>query len=187
MFDAQCDFAAVVYGLTDDPDGLLLDFAEDLRRAGFRTAGLVQLGGSGPCDHNELRTVVLSNAEVLGVAHDPASSTLGCRLDSRRLAGIASMIEAAIAAGADLVIINRFGKLEAEGEGLISLIKQAGDADIPVLIAVPEHRFAAWIRYSEGMSVRLACHRGALDLWWQSVTQGAARRHAGATFCAFAK
>ena len=44
MFDAQCDFAAVVYGLRDNPDRLLLDFTEDLRRSGVRTAGLVQLG-----------------------------------------------------------------------------------------------------------------------------------------------
>ena len=27
MFDAQCDFAAVVYGVNDDPDRLLLYFA----------------------------------------------------------------------------------------------------------------------------------------------------------------
>jgi hypothetical protein len=29
MFDAQCDFAAVVYGPNGYPDRLLLDFAED--------------------------------------------------------------------------------------------------------------------------------------------------------------
>ena len=43
MFDAQCDFAAVVYGVRDNPDRLLLDFTEDLRRSGVRTAGLLQL------------------------------------------------------------------------------------------------------------------------------------------------
>jgi hypothetical protein len=43
MFDAQCDFAAVVYGVKDNPDRLLLDFTEDLRPSGVRTAGLVQL------------------------------------------------------------------------------------------------------------------------------------------------
>jgi hypothetical protein len=45
MFDAQCDFAAVVYGVNDNPDRLLLDFAEYLRRSRVRTAGLVQLDG----------------------------------------------------------------------------------------------------------------------------------------------
>ena len=28
MFDAQCDFAAIAFEVGDDPDGLLLQFAE---------------------------------------------------------------------------------------------------------------------------------------------------------------
>ena len=65
---------------------------------------------------------------------------------------IARAITAAIRDGADVVIVNRFGKLEAEGRGLIDLIDQAVAADIPVLIAVPEHRFAAWIKDRDAMS-----------------------------------
>lgn len=34
MFDAQCDLAAIVDTLRDDPDRLLLDFVGDLRRDG---------------------------------------------------------------------------------------------------------------------------------------------------------
>ncbi len=97
------------------------------------------------------------------------------------------MIEAAILEGADLVVINRFGKLEATGKGLIELIQQAADADIPVLIAVPEHRFAGWIKYSAGMSVRLPCRRAALDRWWESVAMGLSGQNTEATLCALAK
>jgi hypothetical protein len=71
--------------------------------------------------------------------------------------------------------------------GLIPMKTRPLAGDIPVLIAVPEQRFAAWIRFSEGMNVRLACRRDALDRWWLSVT-GLARRRSGAdTFCEFAK
>src|SRR4030088_1173595 len=28
------------------------------------------------------------------------------------------------------------------------------------------HRFADWIRFAEGMSVKLRCSREALDAWW---------------------
>jgi hypothetical protein len=112
---------------------------------------------------------MLSTREVIPVAHERNLAATGCGLDCRKLASIAKMIEAAIQEGADLVVINRFGKLEATGKGLIELIQQAADADIPALIAVPEHRFAGWIKYSAGMSVRLPCRRAALDRWWQSV------------------
>ncbi len=59
--------------------------------------------------------------------------------------------------------------------------------DIPVLIAVPEQRFATWIRFSEGMNVRLACRREALDRWWLTVTGPSRQRRGAGTFCEFAK
>jgi nucleoside-triphosphatase THEP1 len=185
MFDAQCDFATVVYGASDDPDRLLLDFAEELRREGVRAAGLVQLDrGHHPSDDGDLRTVVLSNREVVHLNHHRERDTPRCRLDGSSLASLAKTIEAAIREGADLVVINRFGKLEAEGKGLIELIQLAAKADIPMLIAVPEHRFAAWIAYSGGMSVRLPCRREALDRWWRSVAMQGDGPRAATGFCA---
>jgi len=50
--------------------------------------------------------------------------------------------------GADLLIINRFGKRESAGQGLAYLIERALDADIPVVIAVSAHRFADWIKFA---------------------------------------
>jgi hypothetical protein len=186
-FDAQCDLAAVVYGADDDPDRLISGFAADLRRSGHRPVGVVQLGRSCQADNPRLGVVVLPDGEVVRLAPHETPHAAGCRLDPDRLAGLACRLAAAIEDGADLVIINRFGRSEAEGKGLIDLIPQALAADIPVLIAVPEQRFAAWIRFSEGMNVRLACRRDALDRWWLSVT-GLARRRSGAdTFCEFAK
>jgi hypothetical protein len=186
-FDAQCDLAAVVYGAADDPDRLISGFAADLRRSGRRPVGVVQLGRSCRAENPRLGVVVLPDGEVVRLAPHEATFAAGCRLDPDRLAGLACRLAAAIEDGADLVVINRFGRSEAEGKGLIDLIPQALAADIPVLIAVPERRFAAWIRFSEGMNVRLACRRDALDRWWLSVT-GLARRRGGAgTFCEFAK
>jgi Protein of unknown function (DUF2478) len=199
-FDTQCDLAAVVYGADDDPDRLISGFAADLRRSGGRPVGVVQLGRSCRAESPRLGVVMLPDGEVVRLApqdfapqgfapQDFASQAethvTGCRLDPGRLAGLATRLAAAIEAGADLVIINRFGRSEAEGKGLIDLIPQALDADIPVLIAVPEQRFAAWIRFSEGMNVRLACRREALDRWW--VTGPSRPRGDAGTFCEFLK
>jgi hypothetical protein len=38
------------------------------------------------------------------------------------------------------------------------------------VIAVPSHRFADWIRFAEGMSVKLACDRRSLQSWWRAVS-----------------
>jgi nucleoside-triphosphatase THEP1 len=113
----------------------------------------------------------------------------GCRVDDQRLSELAERLTAAIGDRPDLVVINRFGRAEAEGRGLVKPIAQALKADIPVLIAVPERRFSDWIRFSDGMNVRLPCRREALDRWWRSVAGTSGRRRPGfvATFCEWAK
>jgi hypothetical protein len=186
MFDAQCDFAAVAYGTDDDPDRLLLGFAADLRRVGLRPAGIVQLRPH-QRDDDRLDAVILSNQQAVSLGHDRACGHHQCQLDPGGIADITYAITAAIRDGADVVIINRFGKLEAEGRGLIDLIEEAVAADIPVLIAVPEHRFAAWIKYCSGMSVRLPCRRAALDQWWQSVAGHSIERTDAGRFCELVK
>jgi Protein of unknown function (DUF2478) len=147
-FDAQCDLAAIVYGADDDPDRVIASFAADLRRSGCRPVGVVQRGRSCRSEEPRLGVTLLPDGEVVGLALDEQPHS-GCRLDPDRLAGLSMRLAAAIDDGADLVIINRFGRSEAEGKGLIDLIPLALDADIPVLIAVPEQRFADWIRLSK--------------------------------------
>src|SRR5260370_10347176 len=100
----------------------------------------------------------------------------GCRLDDQRLGELADRLTAAIDDGPDLVVINRFGRAEAEGRGLVKPIAQALKADIPVLIAVPQRRFFDWIRFSEGMNVRLPCRREAVDRWWRPGSGASVRR-----------
>jgi hypothetical protein len=94
----------------------------------------------------------------------------------------------AIRAGAHLVIINRFGKLEVSGRGFVDEIRQAVAADIPVVIAVPQHLFMPWTRFCAGMGVKLACARTPLETWWRGVAPArGARPRASASFCEMAK
>jgi hypothetical protein len=189
VFDAQCDLAAVVYRPDDDPDRLFIDFADDLSRSGRRPVGLIQVGRSCRAEKPGLGVLVLPGGDVASLVDDGLALTTGCRLDASRLAGVAKRVAGAITGGSDLVIISRFGRMETEGGGLAGLITRAIDADIPVLIAVPEHRFAALVRFAAGMNVRLACRREALDRWWRSVAGppvGRPRKD-GRTFCEVGK
>ena len=60
-----------------------------------------------------------------------------------------------------MLIVNRFGRQEREGKGLSYLVERALSADIPVVIAVPSHRFPDWIKFADGMSVKLRCSHDA--------------------------
>ncbi|WP_441235293.1 DUF2478 domain-containing protein [Bradyrhizobium sp. 930_D9_N1_4] len=169
MFDAQSDLAALVYETHQDPDAVLRNFAADLNARGLRVIGMVQ---AGQCADSSLSAVLLHSGEKLLLAQDFDPATRGCRLDLARLQNAGERIADALSHGADLVIINRFGKRERDGKGLSWLIERALDADIPVLIAVGKDHFADWIKFAGGMSVKLGCERDALETWWHGISAG---------------
>ena len=176
MFDAQCDLAALVYEKHEAPDAILRNFAADLNSRGFHVVGMVQ---TGQCADASLSAVLVHTGEVLALAQDATSPTSGCKLDLGRLQNAAARVADAMEAGADLVIVNRFGKRERDGKGLARVIERALDADIPVVIAVSSDSFPEWIKFADGMSVKLHCDRASLQAWWQAVSSrsvGAIRR-----------
>jgi len=168
MFDSQCDLAALVYQRDQDPDRILREFASDLNARGYRAVGLVQLGHH--CVDANLSAMLVHTGEELHLFQDLGSCSEGCRLDVGQLLDAGQQIAGALDQGADLLIVNRFGRQEREGKGLCHLVERALSADIPVVIAVPSHRFADWIKFAEGMSVKLHCDRESLDAWWGLVS-----------------
>jgi hypothetical protein len=171
VFDAQCDLGALVYQQHEKPDALLRNFADGLIAQGHRVAGLVQLAHRCTGDV-ELSAMMLHNGEQLQLFQDLGTCARGCRLDIDRLMRAGSQIAEQLEHnGADLLIINRFGKHEQEGKGLLFLVEQALSLDIPVLIAVPDLRFHHWIEFSGGMSVKLPCRGASLQAWWKAVSK----------------
>jgi hypothetical protein len=167
MFDVQCDLAALVYGQHQDPDAVLRDLAADLNSQGFRAVGMVQVG---QCADSSLSAVLVHNGEKLLLSLDFEPNASGCRLDLGRLQEAGERIAGALESGADLVIINRFGKRERDGKGLACLIKRALNAGIPVVIAVASHNFEDWLKFAHGKGVTLACDGYAVGEWWRKIS-----------------
>jgi Protein of unknown function (DUF2478) len=169
-FDAQCDLAALVYGAPDEADQLLREFVQELTSSGYRVVGLIQTRlGDGAA-----AVTVLPTGETIPLARErDACSSPPAPCDLSEAAG---RIDALIESGADLVIINRFGKLESEGSGLIDEIRRALGSDIPVLVAVPEFRFPEWLSFCGGMGVKLPCRKGSLQSWWSAMIVGGQHR-----------
>jgi nucleoside-triphosphatase THEP1 len=170
MFDAECDLAALVYDQGDEPDAVLRDFARGLQARGVRAVGLVQRVHRGH-DQRDVAAMLVHSGVEIPLLQRLGRHASGCRLDVGRLLQAGSEVASALSEGADLLIINRFGRQESEGGGLTHLIEQALASDVPVVIAVSRFRFAEWIRFAQGMSVRLRCDRHALDDWWRSVSR----------------
>jgi hypothetical protein len=159
----------LVYQAHEKPDDLLHDFAAGLAVQGHRVVGLVQLAHH--CKGAELSAMMVHSGERPQLFQDLGTGAKGCKLDVDRLVRAGAQIADEVSLGADLLIINRFGKHEQEGKGLLFLIEHALGLDIPVLIAVPDTRFSHWINFSSGMSVKLRCDRASLDGWWRTVSK----------------
>lgn len=170
LFDAESDVAALVYTPDEAPDAILTAFARDLGARGFDAVGVIQgrkTARGRPCG----LTLIPEGRELsvtdCGARHAPDwRDTLG------RIEG--SLLEAAHRRP-DLLILNRFGAAERAGGGLIAVICAAVERDVPVLLPVPAALFPDWLRFTEGLCVRLACSRASLEGWWSGLRPPSAR------------
>lgn len=175
--DFSPNMAALIFSDEQQPDPILREFAARLMDQGHRLLGLVQKGHcEGPATR-ELFATLLHNGDDVPLFQDLGSCAMGCKLDVNQLlrAGV-SISEALANDGADILIINRFGKLEKEGKGLLFLIEQALSANIPVLIAVPNAHLDCWMEFSGGLGEALACDTQAITQWWNGFAASALLR-----------
>lgn len=171
--------AAILYRSQDDVDTLLADFAETLTRSGERIGGVVQRNikdGAG-CQVG-MQAVDLMTGREISICQPLGSGAMACKLDAAGLAEAAVAVTRAIAADVDLVVINKFSKQEAAGEGLRDELADAIAAGIPVLTAVPEKCLDAWNDFTGGIGTSLLCERSAIEGWWQDLSSRMKRARA---------
>ena len=158
-----------------DTDLVLEALAADLAARGLRCCGTVQINterpDAGPCDMDVL---VLPDGPTLRISQDLGPSARGCRLDPDALETTVGLVSSRLTLGADLLIINKFGKHEAEGRGFRDVIAQAVAMDVPVLVGLNALNQAAFESFLGGMAIQLPPEPAALKEWVDGVTATAA-------------
>ena len=155
-------------------DRLLIAVAEALQARGVAVAGAVQLNlehdPGRPC-HMDLR--ILGRGDVLRISEDRGRHARGCRLDPRGLADAVQRVEGVLdAGGAGVLIVNKFGKQEAEGGGFRDVIGRALLADVPVLTTVSAGNLPAFLRFADGLATALDPDPAAAVAWCLSGLAG---------------
>ena len=115
-----------------------------------------------------------SGEEIL-ISSDRGNASRGCRLDHAAFVRIGVWGDRALAEGADLLILNKFGKEEAQGRGLRPLIAAALIADIPVVIGVPGANLDDFFAFVGDAATRLPLDRQAILRWCRKATKRAVR------------
>ena len=92
-----------------------------------------------------------------------------CHLDGVGAVAAAATVQSDIAAGCDLVLLNKFGKLEIAGDGLVSAFRAAITAGLPLLTSVSPAHDEAWRRFVDREFAVLPADPAAIDLWRHAV------------------
>lgn len=155
-------------------DAALGELAQRLLADGLRVIGAVQSRDGGTCA-DDMLVRLLPEGRLLCISQDLGAGAEGCRLDADALEGAVARIEGAFAAGdTDLLIVNRFGKLEAEGRGFAPLIARALGDGVPVICGLAPKLAPAFEAFAQGLGETVPADPAALALWWQGTRLRAA-------------
>jgi nucleoside-triphosphatase THEP1 len=175
------NLAAIVYRPVDDVDSLLARFAGDLTGRGHRLGGIVQRNTKGERGQRERMEVIdLMTGRAVRICQDLGNGAAACKLNSAGLAEAATAVTRAVAADVELVIVNKFSKQEASGRGLRTEIADAVTAGLPLLTAVSDNCYDAWMSFTSGFGTTLLCERRTVEEWWEEMSVRAAHARAAA-------
>ena len=95
--------------------------------------------------------------------------TAECHLDGVGAVAAAAAVQHDIADGCDLVLLNKFGQLEAVGDGLTGAFRAAVATHIPLLTSVSPIHDQAWRQFADRQYAILPADLAAIDLWRRTV------------------
>lgn len=153
-------------------DALIAAVATQLQKDGLRLAGTVQSNIERPnrrkCD---MDLMILPQGPVVRISEDRGDLARGCTLDSGALEQSVVEVQQRLP-GADMLVVNKFGKREAEGKGLVPVIAEAVDLGIPVLVGVNGLNLAAFLAFAGEEALALPTDSASVVQWCrQSVSK----------------
>jgi nucleoside-triphosphatase THEP1 len=140
--------AAIEHDGRCDVDALLRTFVTQQRRNGRRVLGLLMArrGAVAGCRAEMVLTDIDNGDEYL-VSQSLGACSSACAVDPQGFARASRVLRDALARQPDLVVSNRFGRLEAENGGFVAELLALLEREVPVLTVVAPKHQQAWQRF----------------------------------------
>jgi hypothetical protein len=152
--------------------------ASDLIQSELRTFGLKLLGQGLPvagmtevmAERSDDTQILqdIASPQQFQIFQDLGKLSQACSLDSTGLSEAAGFVEAQMEKPCALLVVNKFGKEEAERRGFCNVFRKAMLLDIPVLTSVNPNFNPQWQDFSGGLACRIGCTAEAIEHWWQA-------------------
>ena len=163
---ATVRLAAIIYQAGFQIDDFLSRVADRLRADHVKLGGALQENARGIAgDCSTMTLVDLTSQRRFLISQDLGSRSRGCRLDAHGLSEIGALLDQALHQNVELLVLNRFGKAEAEGGGLRSAFARAIETGIPVLTAVRSPYTEAWSEFHGHLAIDLTPDLDAVLAW----------------------
>jgi nucleoside-triphosphatase THEP1 len=144
---------AIVYADGVAAGSFIADLGYRLRDAGVAIAGIVPYRSSTPrTGRCGVEVEELASRLVLQLSEDENPQPFGCRVDPEAISEAAALISSSLRKAPNVVIFNKFGKMEAEGGGLRETIAEAIQLGIPVIAGVPRRNVGIFRELTEGLA-----------------------------------
>lgn len=148
-----------------ETDELLAKLAARILQAGTRLAGTIQTNRERDCTHHcDMDLHVIPDGPVVRINQDLGPEATACRLDAGALEAAVVAVAQRLA-GAEVLIINKFGKHEAEGRGFRHLMADALARGVPVIVGVNIQNMPAFLEYADGMAQHLPSEPDQILTW----------------------
>lgn len=160
-------FVATGHG-GNDLQRLLARSARTWRDFGCGIVGVLAEPGedeSARCGAGFLRDI--ASGETFSMALEKPPIDTACHLDARGVQAACTQLLPQIPSS-DIVILSKFGKLEADRQGLWAAFRMAIAAGKPVLTTVSSRHAEAWTAFAP-TATRFAADPASLAHWWRSV------------------
>lgn len=161
--------AAIVHEGRGQVDTLIAGLVAQLRGAGHRVLGIMKeppVENPGSCDQDMI-LIDIAQGDRYNISQNLGTCSEGCKLNPEAVTAASVVLRRAIAAKPDLIIVNRFGKLEMIGDGFHAEILAVIEAGIPVITAVSTDHYSAWEEFTGGCAVKLAPEPAEVAAWCQ--------------------
>jgi hypothetical protein len=140
-----------------------------------RIAGLIAEDHGLPdrkCTAGYLRSI--TDGALYPIFQDLGPGSEACHLDGAGATMATEAVKRDIATGCDLVLLSKFGKLEASRQGLAQAFTAAIGAGVPILTSVSPAFEKAWSAFAAPMFVVLPADTDRIEAWWHHVHDDAA-------------
>jgi nucleoside-triphosphatase THEP1 len=171
--NSRASIAAVGGADSAGKRALLGGFIGQRRAEGLRVVGVVETHDpcAGAC--GDMAVTDLATGARIGIAQDLGPGSTACALDPGGVALACAAVQRALRTGADVVVLSKFGKLEAAGGGLRDAFRAALERGVPVLTTLHPVLRADWEKFAGDLAEEIALEPQALEKWWRDLSAAA--------------